>query len=97
MLWTVTDLDTDIVTTEFLSRWIKSNAPNHWKTVNKSQWQTGGDIMKSVSQKEGNRDKSTANEPELLRALCRARKEARHYTTAAACISRGLPVKIVYN
>lgn len=92
MLWTVTDLDTDTVTTEFLSQWIKSKAQCPWKNVNKTQWHAG-EIK--PTQKDG-RDKQT-NEPELLRALCKARKEARYYITAAACVSRGLPIKIKYN
>lgn len=94
MLWTVTDLDTDTVTTEFLSQWIKSKGQWPWKTVNKTQWHTG---EVKPAQKDSNvKDKQT-NEPELLRALCKARKEARYYITAAACVSRGLPVKIKYN
>lgn len=44
MLWTVTDFDTDAVTTEFLSQWIRSSkAAHHWKYVNKGQWQAGGE------------------------------------------------------
>ncbi|XP_018575922.1 separin [Anoplophora glabripennis] len=38
MLWEVTDLDTDILTTEFMSQWIPSKAPVHWRYVDKSKW-----------------------------------------------------------
>lgn len=41
MLWTVTDTDTDLVTTEFLSQWIPSVAPTHWKYIDKMQWNSG--------------------------------------------------------
>lgn len=41
MLWTVTDIDTDLITTEFLSQLIPSTAPIQWKNVDKVQWQLG--------------------------------------------------------
>lgn len=96
MLWTVTDVDTDTVTTSFLSQWIKSEAPHHWKYINKIAWQTEAGAIKPIDQKQTIKDKYL-NEPELLRALCKAKKEARHYITTAACVSRGLPVKIKCN
>lgn len=93
MLWTVTDLDTDVVTTEFLSYWLNSKAPYHWKNINKLLWQTeAGSIMPNL-QKQTTKEK-IFNEPELLRALCKAKKEATHFITTAACVSRGLPIKI---
>lgn len=44
MLWEVTDTDTDYLTTEFLSSWIPSNAPIHWKHVNKDKWRKADKI-----------------------------------------------------
>lgn len=38
MLWEVTDLDTDILTTQFISLWIPSKTPVHWKYVDKTKW-----------------------------------------------------------
>lgn len=93
MLWTVTDIDTDTVTTEFFSRWIKLKAPYHWKSINKTAWQSEAGAIKPTDQKQNIQTKHL-NEPELLRALCKAKKEAKHYITTAACVSRGLPVKI---
>lgn len=42
MLWPVTDVETDLLTTEFLSQWIKSSAPCHWKQIEKKKWETEG-------------------------------------------------------
>lgn len=39
-------------------------------------------------------DTNFTGETELLRALCKARKAPYNYITAAACVARGLPVKI---
>lgn len=48
MLWEVTDLDTDILATEFLSQWIP-NSKVHWKHLDKSKWKRGekGEILNS--------------------------------------------------
>lgn len=42
MLWEVTDTDTDLVTTEFLSQWLPSKASVHWKNIDKKQWEKSG-------------------------------------------------------
>jgi hypothetical protein len=41
MLWEVTDLDTDVLTTEFLSQWVPNSDKPHWKTLDKTQWKKG--------------------------------------------------------
>lgn len=106
MLWTVTDIDTDLVTTEFLSQLIPSTAPIQWKNIDKVQWKVGESNFPSlysiyvfntyfsvVASKKAT-DTSFTGENELLRALCKARKAALNYITGAACVARGLPVKI---
>nr|CAH7756667.1 unnamed protein product [Callosobruchus chinensis] len=94
MLWEVTDIETDVLTTNFLSNWIPSEAPIHWKYVEKSNW------TKAVSDKI-NFEKVTKGaghgkywEPELLKALNQAKNGLMYYSTKAACVVRGLPVKI---
>lgn len=81
------------MTTGFLSRWLASKAQYHWKYINKAAWQSEAGAIKPAVHKQNVKDTSL-NEPELLRALCKAKKEAKHYVTTAACVSRGLPVKI---
>ncbi|VEN42981.1 unnamed protein product [Callosobruchus maculatus] len=94
MLWEVTDIETDVLTTNFLSNWIPSEAPVHWKYVEKSNW------TKAVRDKI-NFEKVTKGarhekywEPELLKALNQAKNDLTSYSTKAACVVRGLPVKI---
>lgn len=38
MLWEVTDRDTDILTTEFLSNWLPTAAPIHWRFMDLTAW-----------------------------------------------------------
>lgn len=42
-------------------------------------------------------DQFDINEPELLRALCKARKSAHQYLTQASCVARGIPVRLSVN
>ncbi|KAF5299574.1 hypothetical protein FQR65_LT09379 [Abscondita terminalis] len=90
MLWAVTDVDTDLLTTEFLSQWIPSQASMHWKLVDKKKWEVKGNTGKTKT----TLNESEKHEPELLRALCKAKKAARQSLIRAACVARGLPVKI---
>lgn len=42
MLWEVTDYDTDILSTELLSKWIPSHSAKvHWNQVDKVKWNKG--------------------------------------------------------
>lgn len=43
MLWTVTDIATDTLSTDILSQWLPSNASQHWRNVNKKHWQKLGE------------------------------------------------------
>lgn len=43
MLWEVTDTDTDVLTADFISNWIPSKAPIHWKYVDKTKWKKAED------------------------------------------------------
>ncbi|KAJ8957970.1 hypothetical protein NQ318_001971 [Aromia moschata] len=94
MLWEVTDLDTDILTTEFMSQWIPSTAPTHWKYVDKTKWKKAEDKIKFTKSKTVVDDDSNYCEPELLRALSLSKKSVSFYGTKSACVARGLPVKI---
>lgn len=40
-LWSVTDIDTDTLSTNFFSNWLPSKADIHWKYVDKTVWKTG--------------------------------------------------------
>ncbi|CAH0552002.1 unnamed protein product [Brassicogethes aeneus] len=93
MLWEVMDIDTDVITTEFLSQWIPSDAPIHWKHVNKTKWKKAEQEIK-FSLDETLVTGCVSLEPELLRALCLAKKEVQQLITKAACVVRGIPVKI---
>ncbi|KAF7280237.1 extra spindle pole bodies like 1, separase [Rhynchophorus ferrugineus] len=92
MLWEVTDIDTDVLTAEFISNWIPSKASIHWSNLDKASWTKGIDSSKFVpiQQFQGRE----LNNPELLRALCHSKNTAKYYMTKAACVVRGLPVKI---
>lgn len=46
MLWEVTDMDTDVLTTDFISYWIPSKASVHWKYVDKLKWKKSGNKSK---------------------------------------------------
>ncbi|KAB0804727.1 hypothetical protein PPYR_01697 [Photinus pyralis] len=92
MLWPVTDMDTDLVTTELLSQWLPSKAETHWKLIDKKKWETGGNLVPMKS--KTTLSHAEKHEPELLRALCNAKKAARQYLMKGACVARGLPVKI---
>lgn len=48
MLWDVTDKATDILSTDFMSYWIPSNASKHWKYVDKEKWKKGEDKGKLI-------------------------------------------------
>ncbi|KAF5304771.1 hypothetical protein FQA39_LY09548 [Lamprigera yunnana] len=91
-LWAVTDIDTDLVTTEFLSQWIPSDSSTHWSLIDKKKWETGGNFAANSTRKSLN--ETDKHEPELLRALCRAKKVAKQFLMRAAYVARGLPVKI---
>ncbi|KAJ8912438.1 hypothetical protein NQ315_006105 [Exocentrus adspersus] len=93
MLWEVTDLDTDVLTTEFMGQWIPSKAPIKWKYVDKTEWSKAEEIVKFVKDKKLTGEEMNY-EPELLRALSSAKKAVSFYGTRAACVARGLPVKI---
>lgn len=41
MLWEVTDLEIDKVTSMFLGLFLPSKASKHWGDVSKSQWSNG--------------------------------------------------------
>lgn len=93
MLWEVTDNDTDILTTEFLSLWLPSKAETPWKNIDKKKWESGEEIQPDTK-KSFHENLENDHEPEILRALCKAKKSAKYYITQAACIARGLPLKV---
>ena len=41
MLWEVTDVDIDRMTTEFISNWIPSSAEKPWSDVDLAAWSKG--------------------------------------------------------
>ncbi|XP_044265442.1 separin isoform X2 [Tribolium madens] len=90
MLWEVTDLDTDILATEFLSYWLP-NKKVHWKHLDKTKWKKGEKVEQCDS------PSYDSHEPELLKALSAAKKspQLNFYTTRAGCVARGIPVKII--
>ncbi|CAG9766473.1 unnamed protein product [Ceutorhynchus assimilis] len=95
MLWPVTDMYTDLLTTEFLSTWLPSSAERGWSKIDKQAWMKTFKIKKLPS-KEINADIvriEEENNLELLRALSQSKKRT-NYLTKAACVVRGLPIKI---
>ncbi|XP_028140260.2 uncharacterized protein LOC114334421 [Diabrotica virgifera virgifera] len=92
MLWTVTDKSTDDLTSDFLSYWIPSSAPKHWKLVNNNKWHKEGEL---VFQDRPMKEDEPTWEPDLLRALILAKKNLSLLMTKAACVARGIPVKII--
>ncbi|XP_025833469.1 separin [Agrilus planipennis] len=91
-LWEVTDTDTDILCADFLSLWIPSEAPHHWKQIDQRRWERGETV---VPNEQKNVPKYfTKHEPELLKALSMSRKAPKYFTTKASFVVRGLPVKI---
>ncbi|XP_056637948.1 uncharacterized protein LOC130446007 [Diorhabda sublineata] len=92
MLWEVADKSTDVLSTDFMSFWIPSDAAKHWKYIDKQQWQRGGETVFSKNLPIFDDDNTW--EPDLLRALILAKKNLPSIMTKAACVVRGLPVKI---
>ncbi|GJQ66032.1 hypothetical protein Trydic_g4122 [Trypoxylus dichotomus] len=92
MLWEVTDFDTDTLATEFWSTWLPQGPNLHWKYINKKKWEVTGEVEPNPNVKDSNSHEK--HEPELLRALSKARKSAHQYLTQASCVARGIPVKI---
>lgn len=43
MLWEVTDVDTDILATEFWSTWLPNDSKVHWKHIDKKKWESVGE------------------------------------------------------
>ena len=41
MLWEVTDADIDLMTTDFIRRWIPSSTNKLWGTINEKAWHRG--------------------------------------------------------
>lgn len=90
MLWEVTDVDIDKMTAHFISNWIPSSSEKSWAEVDIDSW-IGG-ILKLTKKTKKNK---TEMEPEMLRAVAKAKNSCCHFMTAAAIIVRGLPMKIV--
>ncbi|XP_030756726.1 separin [Sitophilus oryzae] len=97
MLWEVTDVDTDVLTVEFISSWVPSKAPIHWANLNKTNWTKGKEKKINPILTDAKENKEEFNNPELLRALCHSKNSAKYFMTKAACVVRGLPVKIKEN
>lgn len=97
MLWEVTDRDTDLFTTELLSQWLPSQAPRHWKYINKVGWNLGNTTVLAPKHDASISQPSSDNQPDLLRALNLAKRAPRSYVTRAAPIALGLPVRIGNN
>lgn len=49
MLWEVTDVDTDVLTSDFISYWIPSEAPVHWRYVDKLKWKKAEEKSKYIT------------------------------------------------
>ncbi|XP_011867802.1 PREDICTED: separin [Vollenhovia emeryi] len=90
MLWEVTDVDIDKMTTNFLSNWIPSFSEKSWAEIDMDSWCHG--VLKFT--KTGAKDK-TNMEPEMLRAVAKSKSSCSQYMTAAAIVVRGLPIKIL--
>ncbi|KAL3285845.1 hypothetical protein HHI36_000365 [Cryptolaemus montrouzieri] len=90
MLWVVTDVETDLLTTRLLSSWIPNSKKAHWQCVDQIEWaQSGKVIIKENEYPEA------ILEPDLLKALCIAKNGIKYLCNKAAVVARGIPVKLV--
>ncbi|XP_044746483.1 separin [Coccinella septempunctata] len=89
MLWVVTDIDTDVLTTNLLSTWIPNANKTSWQLVNEREW-----IDKGIVSIDAMESKEILNEPNLLKALCLAKNKMKHNCNKAAVVARGIPVKL---
>ncbi|XP_063918848.1 uncharacterized protein LOC135134157 [Zophobas morio] len=96
-LWEVTDLDTDILTTELLSTWIPNPGKVHWKNLDKTKWRKGEIVHFRSEEEHSELLNQQVHEPELLKALSAAKKSSQlsFYLTKAGVVARGIPVKTV--
>ncbi|CAG9858525.1 unnamed protein product [Phyllotreta striolata] len=99
MLWEVTDLNTDCLSTDFMSYFIPSPEAVHWKYLDLKEWKNGKNIdfsENTLNQNGGSKEiRDKIWEPDLLLALIKAKNNSKSFLTKAACVTRGLPVKIV--
>ncbi|KAK2582701.1 hypothetical protein KPH14_004975 [Odynerus spinipes] len=91
MQWEVTDSDIDKMTTNFISTWIPSSTERSWSRVDIDAWCHGN--LRFVKDHQKKTDNVTI-EPEMLRAISRSKEACSLYMTAAAIITRGLPIKL---
>lgn len=90
MLWVVTDIDTDVLTTNLLSTWIPNTHKTPWQLIDEKEWIDKG----TVTTNEKGSLNEIQNEPDLLKALCLAKNKMKHNCNKAAVIARGIPVKL---
>lgn len=101
MLWEVTDGDVDRLTANFIANWIPSPAPRPWSDVKINEWCSGILEFKNSNLEDGISALGLSDtkpcktfEPEMLRALAKARETCSQYMTSAAVVIRGLPIKL---
>ncbi|XP_043252364.1 separin isoform X1 [Colletes gigas] len=92
MLWEITDVDIDKMTTNFISSWIPSPLNRPWADVDINMWLAGILKFPKNSQKVG---LNIPLEPEMLRAVAKSKYACSQYMTAAAIVIRGLPIKLI--
>ncbi|THK33172.1 separin isoform X1 [Diachasma alloeum] len=101
MNWEVTDLDTDRMTSCFISTWIPSKAEKSWNYIDFEKWSNGTLEFKSNLERgkkeQFNDTTSPFFEPEMLRAVAISKKVCLQFMTKAAIVVRGLPVKVKWN
>ncbi|XP_077295505.1 extra spindle pole bodies like 1, separase [Arctopsyche grandis] len=90
MLWEVTDLEIDKVTSMLTSLFVPSTANKAWGDVGKTQWTKGILDLKSGGSRHGN----FAWQPDLLKALSTSRRSTSFTMISASIVARGLPVLI---
>ncbi|XP_022909758.2 separin isoform X1 [Onthophagus taurus] len=88
--WTVTDIDTDVLSTQLFNLWLPPTENFNWNLVDRKSWEQNGEITFSKSSTKQNIKPS--HEVELLRALCNAKRTPSQLLTQAAFVARGLPV-----
>ncbi|XP_049878893.1 uncharacterized protein LOC126375866 [Pectinophora gossypiella] len=88
MLWEVTDLEVDKVVSTLVSLYVPSTAVTAWPAVGKAKWSQGV-LETNVEQKS-----EFTPEPNLLKAISRARGSTGYVMIASSVVARGLPVRI---
>lgn len=95
-LYNVTDLDCDVLSTNFVSYWVPATEKKtHWLDFDLKTWYPGSTDI-DISSLPKSATSKPQHIPDLLTALNKAKRSTKcTYITQASCVARGIPVKLV--